>query len=56
MHALFTPAHKAYSHAMHRLGGGGNGHKLVVVPQPKSMVEFSPNFQDMLTPIGSRTD
>ena len=30
--------------------------KFVGVPQPKPLHEFSPNFQDMFTPRGSRAD
>ena len=32
------------------------GIKLVGVPQPKPMNGFSPNFQDMFTPRGSRAE
>ena len=32
------------------------GIKLVGVPQPKHLHRFSPNFQGMFTPRGSRTD
>ena len=32
------------------------GVKFVGVPQPKPMHGFLPNFQDMLTPVGSRAD
>ena len=32
------------------------GIKLVGVPQPKPMHGFSPNFEDMFTPRGSRPD
>ena len=32
------------------------GIKLVGVPQPKPMHEFSPNFQGMFTPRGCRGD
>ena len=35
---------------------GGGGIKLVGVPQPKPMHRFSPNFQDIFTPRGSRAD
>ena len=30
--------------------------QLLGVPQPKPMHEFSPNFQGMFSPIGSRVD
>ena len=37
-----------YSCPLYRLdGGSGGGHKIVGVPQPKSIHGFSQNFQDM---------
>ena len=52
---LVTLAHKGWGYSR-PLRHPGGGIKPVGVPQPKPLHGFSPNFQGMFTPRGSRAD